>query len=73
MIPFEGLWYKTGSKICLFGPLWFVDLRGPQAMGRRGVGELWNSPVGTSGGELCQYVEWLRQVRMVRMWAFLHW
>jgi len=57
------------SKTCHYRPLWFEDLKGPQAMGRRGVGEPWNSPVCTGGGELCQYVEWLCRVRMVRVWA----
>ena len=39
MIPFEDLSYKTGSKTCLFRPLWFEDLRPGQAtvLGRRGT------------------------------------
>ena len=34
MISSEDLWYKTGSKTCLFRPLWFEDMRPSQATGQ---------------------------------------
>ena len=43
MISFEGLWDKTGSRICLFGSLWFEDLGPGHTTGRRRGAPLWQA------------------------------